>query len=195
MDRRAVILLALFTVAARPLAAQAVLEELPVSGSLTYNALIYDRAHGADGRAWGLRLAGRLALRLTSRTYLGIGVGSWSRETLACAAVQPCPGFIVAHSEAVVHQLYAQHYVWRNKAFLRAGSGAALTRTLQLLGGFIEVTESWRPVVAVGVGTDIRISSAVYLTPSLDVAMLLGVDRGTAELRSAVMPGLGLTLR
>lgn len=46
-----------------------------------------------------------------------------------------------------------------------------------------------------GIGTDIRLTRLVYLTPSLDVAMLAGVDQQTSHLSSAIMLGLGLTIR
>jgi hypothetical protein len=188
---RTVWLLGVLSVTAGSLQAQG---SLPVSGTVTYNAILYDQADGTDARSTGFRFAGRIAARLTRGTYLGLGVGSWSRRTGAnCSVFPSCGDRLQAQSEAVVHQVYVQQYV-RGRAFARGGAGLAVTSTLQSLGTIV-VDDRWRAALSAGIGMDVPVGRFLYLTPSLDATLLPGTDRQAQELRSGIALGVGLTLR
>lgn len=190
-------LLGLLTLAARSLAAQEATDPLPVTGSLIYNLVIYDRVPGTQGRAALTRFAGRVAVRVGKSTYVGLGGGSWSRIIgSACTVVAPCDDFATAQSDAIIHQLYLQHYVSRRRLFFRAGVGIASTATLLPENRTVMAFAlRWRAALSAGVGTDLRIARFLYVTPSLDVTVLPGADTRAAELRSGIAPGLALTLR
>jgi hypothetical protein len=190
-------LLGLLSLATQSLGAQQVADPLPVTGSLIYNLVIYDRMPRTRGHAAVTRFAGRVAARVGSATYVGLGGGSWSRIVGAdCTIVVECNGLATAQSDAIIHQLYAQHYVSRSGLFFRAGAGLASTYTLlpedRAAMGF---TLRWRAALSAGLGVDLRIARFLYLTPSLDVTVLPGTDTRAAELRSGIAPGLALTLR
>jgi hypothetical protein len=176
--------------------AQLVENRLPVTGSLIYNALFLNRVYGTNSRGLALRFGGRIAFRVASKTYVGLGGGSWIRITRGdCGGIPDCEGFVSSQSEAIVYQLYLQHYLGRTRLFLRGGAGMGETRTLfpenPLL---IAVTRMWRGAVGAGGGIDLRLARYLYLTPSLDFTTLLGADTRAEELGSALALGLALTL-
>jgi hypothetical protein len=170
---------------------------LPVSGSLIYNALTYNRIHGTDSRGAAMRFAGRVAIRVGANTYAGLAGGSWLRVGApSCADVPDCGDFISLQSEAIVYQIYIQRYVSRAQLFLRAGAGVANTTTLLPEDRIvIAVARRWRAALSAGAGIDLRIAHFVYLTPSLDVTVLPATDTRAQELRTGFAAGLGLTLR
>lgn len=170
---------------------------LPLTGSLIYNLVIYDRMPGTRGHAALTRFAGRVALRVGEATYIGIGGGSWSRIIGSdCAVVPDCDEFATAQSDAIIHQLYLQRYVSRSGLFFRAGAGVASTMTLLPENrGVMGFKLRWRAALSAGVGVDLRIAPFLYLTPCLDITVLPGTDTRAAELRSGIAPGLALTVR
>lgn len=180
----------------RPLGAQAV-DQLPVSGSLIYHALLHNRVNGAGGQGIGLRFAGRVAIRVAASTYVGFGGGSWVSLTRGdCGLPADCDGYVGSQSEAFVYHLYLQQYVSGRLLFVRGGAGLAETRTLFPQNRVvIAVVERWRGALSAGGGVDLRMGHHVYLTPSLDFTVLPGADTGAEELGSAVAFGLALTLR
>lgn len=182
---------------AHSLAAQEAASSLPVSGSLIYNGIIYNRIYGTNSRGGALRFAGRVAIPLAPVTYIGFGGGSWVRVGgLSCSAVPECREVIAVQSEAIIYQIYLQQYMSRRQVFLRVGLGLANTTTL-LPGNrdFIAVTRRWRGAASAGAGIDLRIARFLYLTPSVDVTLLPGTDTRAEELRSGLAVGLALTLR
>jgi hypothetical protein len=190
-------LFGLLSLTAQSLGAQEVVDPLPVTGSLIYNLVIYDRMPGTRGNAALTRFAGRVALKVAQSTYVGLGGGSWSRIVgTDCAVVPDCDEFATAQSDAIIHQLYLQRYVSRSGLFFRAGAGLASTSTLLPENrGVMGFTLRWRAALSAGVGMDIRLARFLYVTPSLDVTVLPGTDTRAAELRSGIAPGLALTLR
>jgi hypothetical protein len=170
---------------------------LPVTGSLIYNAIIYNRLHGTHSRGAAVRFAGRVAARVAGDTYIGVGGGSWVRVAgPSCGDVPGCREFITVQSEAVVYQLYVQRYVSQRLLFLRAGLGLANTTTiLPENGSLLKITRRWRAAISAGTGIDLRMASFLYLTPSLDLTVLPGTDTRAQELRSGFAVGLALTLR
>jgi len=179
------------------LAAQEAVSSLPVSGSLIYNGIIYDRLHGTGSRGGAFRFAGRVSTRWGEETYVGFGGGSWVRVARPdCSAVPDCREFLTVQSEAIIYQIYLQRYVSRKQLFLRAGLGLANTTTLLPENRlFLAVTRRWRSAVSAGAGIDLRIARFLYLTPSLDVTLLPGADTQSDELGSGFAAGLALTLR
>jgi hypothetical protein len=176
--------------------AQSVEDPLPVTGSLIYNALFLNRVYGTDSRGLALRFGGRVALRAASKAYVGLGGGSWIRVTRGgCGGIPDCEGFVTSQSEAIVYQLYLQHYLGRTRLFLRGGAGLGETRTLfpenRVL---IAVSRMWRGAVGAGGGIDLRIARYLYLTPSLDFTTLVSANTRAEELGSALALGLALTL-
>lgn len=180
----------------RPLPAQMRGDQLPVAGTMIYHALIHNKVAGSRSRGIGLRFAGRVALRVSARSYAGFGGGSWVRLIRGECGLPDCDGLVGAQSEAFVYQLYFQHYITENRLFLRGGAGLAETRTLvpenRIL---IAVIDRWRGALSAGGGIDLHLARHVYLTPSLDFTVLPGADTGARELGSALAIGLGLTLR
>src|SRR5688572_5847998 len=133
---------------------------------------------GTRGQAALTRFAGRVALRVGSATYVGLGGGSWSRIIGSdCAVVPECDEFATAQSDAIIHQVYLQRYVSRSGLFFRAGAGLASTSTLlpenRAVVGF---TSRWRAALSAGVGIDLRIARFLYVTPCLDITVLPGTD-------------------
>ena len=178
----------------RPGAAQTA-DPLPVAGSLIYHALLYNRVNGSSTRGLGLRFAGRLAVRVADKTYLGFGGGSWARLTKGECGLSPdCDGYN-AQSEAYVYQLYVQRYLSGERVFLRGGAGLAETRTVLPVDRFvITVTSHWRGALSAGGGIDIPLARHVYLTPSLDYTVLPGAVPEAQELGSALAVGVAITL-
>jgi hypothetical protein len=171
-------------------------EQLPITGSVVYNAIIYNQARGTERHDYGFRFAGRVAARVARDTYVGAGVGSWVRQTGSnCYIFTACANRLDAQSEAIVHQVYLQQYLVRHRAFARVGVGPAITSTLQAGGNVIEYSKRWRPALTTGVGFDLRLARFLYLTPSFDVTVLPGADTAHGELRSAIAPGIAITLR
>lgn len=186
-----------FTVVAVPASmAQEVVSSLPVSGSLVYNGVFYNRVHDRSSGGIGLRFAGRLAFRVAEHTYIGVGGGSWARAVQSdCSLVPNCRRYLVAQSEAILYHLYIQRYLGSRNIFLRAGSGIAQTRTVTLESRFMVAEQRWRVAVSAGAGADLRIARFLYLTPSIDLTVLPGTDTRAQELRSGWAVGLALTLR
>jgi hypothetical protein len=169
---------------------------LPVTGSLIYNAVVYNRVENGGGRGGAFRFAGRIAVRISPSTYVGFGAGSWVRDSRPSCDIYPdCEHLIAAQGEAVVYQGYVQHYVRNNVLFVRAGTGLARTTTLLSQFPFFEATRRWRAAVSVGTGVDLRIAELLYLTPSFDVTVLPGADTKAEELGTGFAFGLALTLR
>ena len=176
--------------------AQAPGPSLPVAISLVYNGLLYSGGpHGTGGGA-GARFAGRIALPVGRRLYLGFAVGSWLRERqLSCDEAADCAEFRTGHSEAVVHQAYGQYYPGQERWFVRAGAGVAWTSTLRPLLGVFGARTHWRPAASAGLGGDLRLKGPLYLSASLDYTALLGAATEEDELHSGLAFGLGATLR
>lgn len=186
-----------FTVLAVPSsAAQETVSSLPLTGSLIYNGVVYNRVHDRPSGGVGLRFAGRLAFRVAEHTYLGVGGGSWARGVQSdCTLVPNCGRYLVAQSEAILYHLYIQRYLGSRNIFLLAGSGIAQTRTVTLESRFMVAEQRWRVPVSTGAGVDLRIARFLYLTPSIDLTVLPGTDTRAQELRSGWALGLALTLR
>jgi hypothetical protein len=170
---------------------------LPVAGTLIYNVLFLSRPADYHGGGIGARFAGRFAVRVRERTYVGIGVGSWAQApTGQCAAPVDCGTFADYWSEAVVHQLYAQHTPSsRFPGWARVGVGLAKTTTLVPGGGVIGLSDRWRAAVTAGLGGDWRLERHLFLTPSIDYTALPGVDPRGPELRYGLALGIGVTIR
>jgi hypothetical protein len=178
----------------RPGQAQAAEDPLPMGGSLIYHAVLYNRVSDNSSRGLGLRFAGRISIRLTERTYVGFSGGSWARVSVDNCDVADCDRLVTAQSEAFVSQVYVQHYLSR-KLFVRGGAGWAQTRTLVPENSFfVSVIQRWRGALSTGGGIDFPIARHVYLTPSLDLTVLPGVDASSRELKSALAAGLAITL-
>jgi hypothetical protein len=183
-----------FTAAAQTAPAD---QPLQISGTLIYNLLLVNAPPETSRRRVGARFAGRLAVRVAERTYLGVGVGSWSRATrAACTALGSCGEAVENWSEAIVYQAYAQHRPSpRWPVWVRAGLGGGNTSTLEPGGGVILFDEHWRVALSAGGGVDIRMTRHFFSTLSADFTILPQVDRKTQELRHAVSLGLGFTIR
>jgi hypothetical protein len=172
------------------------MDQLPVTGSLVYHALLHNGVDSAESRGVGLRFAGRIALRMGRGSYVGFTGGSWVSLTVGDFA--PLAGeteYLGSQSEAFVYLIYVQQYVSR-RVFVRGGAGLAETRTLipesRVL---ISVTERWRASTSLGAGMDLPLGPHVYLTPSVDFTVLPGADTDARELGSALALGLAITLR
>jgi hypothetical protein len=170
---------------------------LPVAGTLIYNLLFLSRPFGSHRDSFGARFGGRFAVRIAPRTYVGFAVGSWAQaQTGQCAAPVMCGTFADYWSEAIVHQVYAQHSPFPQfPGWLRLGVGLAKTSTLIPSGGVIGLSKQWRAAVSGGVGVDVRVGSHLFLTPSIDYTQLRGVLSGDDELRHALAIGFGVTFR
>lgn len=190
-----VVLAVVSMLATRSGLAQAAGDPLPMAGSLIYHALLYNRVTGSSTRGIGLRFAGRISIRLAHRTYAGFGGGSWARISVGECDLPDCEGLVTAQSEAFVSQLYVQQYLGGKRLFIRGGAGFAETRTLVPENSFfISVVRRWRGALSTGGGIDLPIARHVYLTPSLDLTVLPGVDASSRELKSALTAGLAITL-
>lgn len=189
-----VVLAVVSMLATRSGLAQATRDPLPMASSLIYHALLYNRVTGSSTRGIGLRFAGRISIRLTERTYVGFGGGSWARVSVDNCDVADCDRLVTAQSEAFVSQIYVQQYL-SGMLFIRGGAGWAQTRTLIPENSFfISVIQRWRGALSTGGGIDVPIARHVYLTPSLDLTVLPGVDASSRELKSALTAGLAITL-
>jgi hypothetical protein len=172
------------------------MDQLPVTGSLVYHALLHNGSDSTKSRGVGLRFAGRIALRVSPGSYVGFTGGSWVSLTVGDFA--PLEGetqYLGSQSEAFVYLIYLQQYVSR-RLFLRGGAGLAETRTLiPVSRGLISVSERWRASTSLGGGVDLPLGRHVYLTPSVDFTLLPGADTNARELGSALALGLAITLR
>jgi hypothetical protein len=179
----------------QPSQAQVAGDPLPMSGSLIYHALLYNRVSNSSSRGLGLRFAGRLALRVANRTYVGFGGGSWARVSVGSCEVVDCDELVTAQSEAYIYHLYVQQYLGGKRLFLRGGAGWAQTRTLIPENSFfISIIQRWRGALSAGGGVDLPIARHVSLTPSLDYTILPGVHGSSRELGSALALGVAITL-
>ena len=170
-------------------------EPLQFSGTLIYNLLFINSPPETSGGI-GARFAGRLAVRAARSTYIGVGVGSWSRATRATCSSVGCGNAVENWSEAVIYQAYVQHgLVQQVPIWIRAGVGLGNTSTLEPDFGVIGLDEHWRTALTAGAGADIRLSGHFYSTLSADFTLLPGVERQSQELRHAVSLGLGFTIR
>jgi hypothetical protein len=180
----------------RVLHGQTTEQHLPVTGSLVYHALFHNVVDSTETVGIGLRFAGRIAVGIGPKTYLGFGGGSWvSLARGNFGILEPQAGYVGSQSEAFVYLLYLQQYVSR-RIFVRGGAGLAETRTLLPENrGLIAVIERWRGSLSVGGGLDFPLARHVYLTPSVDLTVLPGADTGAEELGSALAFGIAITLR
>jgi hypothetical protein len=168
---------------------------LMFSGTLIYNLLFINSPPETSGGV-GARFAGRLAFRAARSTYVGVGVGSWSRATRATCSSVGCGAAVESWSEAVIYQVYAQRgLLQRVPIWVRAGVGVGNTSTLEPGAGVIRLDERWRTAVSLGAGADIRLRGHFYSTVSADFTLLPRVDSQAQELRHAVSLGLGFTIR
>ena len=173
-----------------PASAQERSGALLVGDSMTYNRVLHGRDRGSSGR-----FTGRLMLRLSRRSYVGIAVGSWSVAERRSGCNPDC-SFVLAQAEALVHQVYGQFYVIRCRAFLRAGLGYALTLTLTPRSrSAFEERQRTRTAGSVGVGWDVTLTPRLYLTPSVDFVKLWSIADGDYELDRGLALGLGITVR
>ena len=172
------------------LAAQESSGTLLVGGAMTYNRVLHGNDRGSSGR-----FTGRLMLRLSSRSYAGIAVGSWSVANRLSGCNPDC-SFVLAQAEALVHQLYGQFYLIRQRLFARAGFGYALTLTLRprSRSAFSE-RQRTRPTGSLGVGWDVSLTPQLYVTPSVDFVKLWGIADGAYELDRGLALGVGITIR
>jgi hypothetical protein len=173
-----------------PAAAQEPPGALLVGGAMAYNLVLHGRDRGNSGR-----FTGRLLLRLSRLSYVGIAVGSWFVDERLSGCNPDC-SFVQAQAQALVHQIYGQFYVTRHRAFIRSGLGYALTLTLRPnLQNILEARQRTRPVWSVGVGWDVTLMPRLYLTPSVDFVKLRGIADGDYELDRGLALGLGITVR
>jgi hypothetical protein len=184
--------IAILTLASPGILAQEV--RLPIAGTMTYNALQISPQQGRTGLPLGWRFIGRVALPVTSRLYAGLAVGSWTREYHACATADGCPNALSDYAEAVNHSLYVQGYL-SPMVFTRAGVGFARTETLRPDQSAIASVYHWRHSVTFGAGYDLRVRRGLYVTPSVDYAILPAVQSGASEIRWVVAYGIGLSVR
>ena len=163
---------------------------LLVGGSMVYNLVLHGRDRGNSGR-----FTGRLMLRLSRLSYVGIAVSSWFVDEQLSGCNPDC-SFVQAQAQALVHQIYGQFYVTRHRAFIRSGFGYALTLTLTpSLQNVLEARQRTRPVWSVGVGWDVALTHRLYLTPSVDFVKLWSIADGDYELDRGLAFGLGITVR
>ena len=197
MPLRLVIVAALLLVCVRSAPAQdAAARRAPIAGSMVYHLLVYGAPYGRDGSdSWGMRFAGRLAVRLHDQLYAGFAVGSW-HDSWGFESDESAYTIRMLDRSAVASQLYLQAYpveAW--PLFLRLGGGMGQTSTLEPSGAFMRATDEVRLLWSAGVGVDLSIGRQLHITPSVDYHAMPNVSRASPELRSALAVGVGLTLR
>jgi hypothetical protein len=171
--------------------------DLPIMSSLEYNVLYQEVSDPSLAHPWGsaYRFAGRLAVDVASRTYLGVGVGSWQTVSDICIGGACETNLHGSVSMAVMHQLFLQRYLVGRSGFARVGLGVARTETLRSDGDFIQGDVHWRPAASVGAGWDIAVARWVAITPSADAVRVFNVMPTGREIRLALALGLAVTVR
>lgn len=195
---RLVLVAALLLACVRSVAAQdaAAPRRAPIAGSMVYHLLLYGAPYGQDDYdSWGMRFAGRLALRLHDQLYAGFAIGSW-HDGQGSRIEESGYSMLTLDRSAVASQVYVQAYpVERWPLFLRLGGGMGQTWTLEPNGSFMRATDHVRALWSGGVGIDFSVGRQLHITPSVDYHVMPAVSRKSAELRSALAVGVGLTLR
>lgn len=203
MRQRAEMLLAVTSLFATPLAAQAT-DELGLQGTAAYN-LIWNATAGPDDCSYcsiTRRFSGRIAVRLAPRIYGGLSAGSWEYPIGVALDGKTQPHLYDVLATSVLLSTYVQAYpTARAGVFVRGGVGYAANRTYYCdclnsreVDPLVIRDESSHASITAGLGFDLPFRPHLALTISADYTALLGAERGR-EAIAAFQVGLGVTLR
>ena len=181
---------------------------LPVGGTISFNlfrAGLPQRADGWQPSAYiGNRFGGRLAVPVGGGFALGLSVTSWEADDVsatACAGRRACEHWLVFRGEAFATVAFAQRHFGR-RLFLRAGAGPVRSDSYRtdepgdtFATGLIRAERRERFGLTLGAGVDVAVAEHIFVTPSVDAYRLVAVGDTDRELKSAVVVGVGLTIR
>jgi hypothetical protein len=142
---------------------------------------------------------GRIGFRVARSLYIGVSAGSWVTAVRLGRCTPGCGEIFSGIASAVAASSYAQWYPFRDaRAFVRGGIGFAHATTYTPVQAFTDPMplaeeNHIRPSITSGMGVDLPVYHRLAVTLSVDYTRILGA-LPSAEVRSLVMAGFGLTL-
>jgi hypothetical protein len=146
---------------------------------------------------WSLTFAGTASFRVSDRLAIGLAIRPWTaglaRDECSLTSSE-C--LVIEDTKAIAVLPQVTFPIFRNSLlFGRLGVGPAYLSESEARGAVILVRYSWSPTFLAAVGSDLRVTHHVFVTPSIEL-MRSFLDDDALSTSSAwqIRLGLGLTV-